>query len=151
MGGNYDTPRRSLQRSSRKLARPIHVTDAPHLPCGEPTSWSEVWLGGSRWPQSNGSMFENILKWRLLSGSHKFPGPDGGTCVNEAAIVAAGLEYRADRRAEDCPPCFSRVIAGFAIELNESMPDDLRQLWTDISNVRGGPALAPLPAAASVC
>jgi hypothetical protein len=72
-------------------------------------------------------MFENILNWRLLSGSHKFPGPDGGTCVNEAAIVAAGFEYRAVRSAEDCPPCFSRVIADYAIRLNDAMPDGLRQ------------------------
>ena len=40
--------------------------------------------------------FNSILNWRLLSGSHDFPGPEGGTCINEAAIVAAfqyGLGY----------------------------------------------------------
>jgi hypothetical protein len=31
--------------------------------------------------------FDKILNWKLLRGSHYFPGPDGGTCVNEAAIV----------------------------------------------------------------
>jgi hypothetical protein len=36
-------------------------------------------------------MFETILNWKLLDGSHDFPGPDGGTCINEAAIVAAGF------------------------------------------------------------
>jgi hypothetical protein len=72
-------------------------------------------------------MFENILNWRLLKGSHGFPGPDGGTCINEAAIVAAGFKYHKVDRAEDCPPCFSRVIAGYAIRLNDRMPDDLRQ------------------------
>lgn len=36
--------------------------------------------------------FANILNWTLKAGSHDFPGPDGGTCINEAAIVAAGFE-----------------------------------------------------------
>lgn len=72
-------------------------------------------------------MFDHILNWRLLSGSHKFPGPDGGTCINEAAIVAAGFKYREIKSADDCPPCFSRVIAGYAIRLNDSMSDALRQ------------------------
>ena len=31
--------------------------------------------------------FEHILNWKLLRGSHEFPGKDGGTCINEAAIV----------------------------------------------------------------
>ncbi len=30
--------------------------------------------------------FDHILNWRLLPGSHAFPGPDGGTCINEAAV-----------------------------------------------------------------
>jgi hypothetical protein len=72
-------------------------------------------------------MFENFLNWKLLRGSHKFPGPDGGTCINEAAIVAAGFKYRAVRSLADCPPCFSRVIASYAIRLNDEMPDWLRQ------------------------
>jgi hypothetical protein len=46
--------------------------------------------------------FEAILNWRLLAGSHPFPGPDGGTCINEAAIVAAGLPYRTIRSSADC-------------------------------------------------
>lgn len=72
-------------------------------------------------------MFDNILNWKLLSGSHEFPGPDGGTCINEAAIVAAGFPYRRIGSASGCPECFSRPIAGFAIALNDEMPDDLRQ------------------------
>ncbi len=52
-------------------------------------------------------LFDPILNWRLLPGSHAFPGPDGGTCINEAAVVAAGLPYRAIRSSADCPPCFS--------------------------------------------
>src|SRR4051812_35221420 len=67
--------------------------------------------------------FEHILNWRLLAGSHPFPGPDGGTCINEAAIVAAGLPYRAIRASSDCPPCFSRPLAAYALGLNDAMPD----------------------------
>ena len=69
------------------------------------------------------SGFEPILNWRLLAGSHDFPGPDGGTCINEAAIVAAGLPYRAIRASADCPPCFSRALAAYALGLNDAMPD----------------------------
>ena len=72
-------------------------------------------------------MFDHILNWKLLKGSHGFPGPDGGTCINEAAIVAAGFEYRKIESCFDCPPCFSRPIATYAIALNDNMPDDLRQ------------------------
>jgi hypothetical protein len=68
-----------------------------------------------------------FLQWQLLKGSHEFPGPDGGTCLNEAAVVAAGFKYRAVEKAQDCPLCFSRVIAAYAIRLNDLMPDDLRQ------------------------
>lgn len=71
--------------------------------------------------------FEPILHWRLLKGSHAFPGPDGGTCINEAAIVAAGLPYRTIRGTEDCPPCFSRPLAAYALGLNDAMPEAERQ------------------------
>ena len=71
--------------------------------------------------------FKSITEWRLLKGSHKFPGPEGGTCINEAAIIAAGFEYKEVHSANDCPPCFSRPIAAYAIKLNDSMPDELRQ------------------------
>lgn len=67
--------------------------------------------------------FDHILNWRLLAGSHEFPGPDGGTCINEAAIVAAGLPYRTIRASTDCPPCFSRPLAAYALGLNDAMPD----------------------------
>ncbi|ACA18858.1 conserved hypothetical protein [Methylobacterium sp. 4-46] len=67
--------------------------------------------------------FDHILRWRLLPGSHAFPGPDGGTCINEAAMVAAGLPYRAIRSSADCPPCFSRPLASYALGLNDAMPD----------------------------
>lgn len=68
-----------------------------------------------------------ITDWKLKSGSHKFPGPDGGTCINEAAIVAAGFEYRSVKSHEDCPPCFSPVLAQFAIVVNDQMRDGERQ------------------------
>ena len=47
--------------------------------------------------------FQRMLDWKLLRGSHEFPGPDGGTCINEAAIVAAGYSYRAVHSIDDCP------------------------------------------------
>ncbi|MGX7707155.1 hypothetical protein [Methylobacterium sp. Gmos1] len=68
-------------------------------------------------------LFDPILNWRLLPGSHAFPGPDGGTCINEAAVVAAGLPYRAIRSSADCPPCFSVPLATYALGLNDAMPD----------------------------
>lgn len=71
--------------------------------------------------------FAPLLNWRLLKGSHAFPGPDGGTCINEAALVAAGLPYRAITASEDCPPCFSRPLAAYALGLNDAMPEAERQ------------------------
>jgi hypothetical protein len=65
-----------------------------------------------------------MLHWKLLRGSHEFPGPDGGTCINEAAIVAAGYAYRAVKSADDCPPCFSRPCAAYALALNDYIDDD---------------------------
>jgi hypothetical protein len=70
--------------------------------------------------------FSKIINWSLKKGSHPFPGPDGGTCINEAAIIAAGFEYKSVGSAKDCPPCFSRVIAQYAIYLNDKMPDAFR-------------------------
>jgi hypothetical protein len=72
--------------------------------------------------------FGRILDWKILRGSHEFPGPDGGTCVNEAAIVAAGYPYTPVRRIDDCPASFSRPLALYAMCLNEIVLDDgLRQ------------------------
>src|ERR1041384_3531428 len=71
-----------------------------------------------------GADFDRILNWKLLRGSHEFPGPDGGTCVNEAAIVAAGHPYRAVRSVEDCPASFSLPIATYAMFLNDLIEDD---------------------------
>ena len=65
-----------------------------------------------------------MLHWKLLRGSHEFPGPDGGTCINEAAIVAAGHAYRAVKTADDCPSDFSRPCAAYALALNDYIDDD---------------------------
>ncbi|CAO4168312.1 hypothetical protein CLBKND_01167 [Methylorubrum aminovorans] len=82
--------------------------------------------------------FAPILNWRLLKGSHSFPGPDGGTCINEAAMVAAGLPYRAITATEDCPPCFSRPLAAYALGLNDAMPETERQgLMTFVLRLSG--------------
>jgi hypothetical protein len=74
-------------------------------------------------------MFEHILNWKLQTGSHEFPGPDGGTCILEAAAVAAGFAYRSVVTIEDdLPECFSRTLASYAIDLNEQIDhDDIRQ------------------------
>jgi hypothetical protein len=71
--------------------------------------------------------FDHILNWRLLRGSHDFPGKDGGTCINEAAVVAAGFEYRAVRTVRDMPSCFSRPICEFAMFLNDQASNKERQ------------------------
>ena len=47
--------------------------------------------------------FQHVLDGKLLRGSHEFPGPHGGTCINEAAIVAAGYPYRAVYCVKDMP------------------------------------------------
>ena len=54
---------------------------------------------------TTGFDFGRLLNWRILRGSHEFPGPDGGTCVNEAAIVAAGYPYTRCG-IDDCPASF---------------------------------------------
>ena len=71
--------------------------------------------------------FDHLLNWTLKQGSHPFPGQDGGTCINEAALVAAGFDYRPIRSAEDLPACFSRPICRFAMFLNDTASDAERQ------------------------
>jgi len=72
-------------------------------------------------------MFEEMLNWTLQRGSHHFPGPDGGTCINEAAIVAAGFEYQHIFNVELMPICFSRPICAFAMLLNDTIDHHSRQ------------------------
>ncbi len=63
--------------------------------------------------------FDHLLNWKLKTGSHPFPGPDGGTRINEAALVAAGFEYKPIRWVEEMPSAFSRPICHFAMWLND--------------------------------
>jgi hypothetical protein len=71
--------------------------------------------------------FDHILNWKLKRGSHTFPGKDGGTCINEAAIVAAGFPYQPVRSVENMPACFSRPICRLAMLLNDEASDEERQ------------------------
>ncbi len=71
--------------------------------------------------------FDHILNWTLKRGSHQFPGPDGGTCINEAALVAAGFEYRPITSVRQMPRCFSRPICHLALWLNDDANDKDRQ------------------------
>ncbi|KLK93941.1 hypothetical protein AA309_05530 [Microvirga vignae] len=71
--------------------------------------------------------FDHILNWTLKQGSHTFPGQDGGTCINEAAVVAAGFPYRPVRSVQDMPDCFSRPICALAMQLNDEATDEERQ------------------------
>ena len=71
--------------------------------------------------------FDHILNWKLKRGSHTFPGQDGGTCINEAAIVAAGFPYQPVRSVHDMPKCFSRPICALAMRLNDEASDEERQ------------------------
>jgi hypothetical protein len=77
-------------------------------------------------PERRASVFDftKLTGFNLARGSHDQP--NGDICVTEAAIIAAGLEYRAIKSAKDCPPCFSHIITEYAIGLNDRIPDDLR-------------------------
>jgi hypothetical protein len=89
--------------------------------------------------------FQRMLEWKLLRGSHEFPGPDGGTCINEAAIVAAGYPYRAVYCVKDMPAGFSRPIAMLALCLNDTLEDELRQeLLVPFVARLGGTADSPM-------
>ncbi len=72
-------------------------------------------------------IFNHVLNWKLKVGSHQFPGPDGGTCINEAALVAAGFEYKPIRTPDQMPECFSRPICRLAMRLNDIANDEERQ------------------------
>ncbi len=71
--------------------------------------------------------FNHLLNWKLKRGSHEFPGSDGGTCINEAAIVVAGFKYRQIGAVEQMPACFSRPICRFAMQLNDQAHEEERQ------------------------
>jgi hypothetical protein len=84
-------------------------------------------LAWGRQKEATMGKFDHILNWKLKKGSHPFPGKDGGTCVNEAALVAAGFPYRRIRCVEDMPVCFSRPICRLAMYLNDHASDKDRQ------------------------
>ena len=91
-------------------------------------SYFQSLFSGFSWrAQPAFAQFERMLDWKLLRGSHEFPGPDGGTCVNEAALVAAGYPYRAVYSVQDLPASFSRPIAMLALCLNDTVEDEQRQ------------------------
>ena len=71
--------------------------------------------------------FDHLLNWTLKAGSHPFPGKEGGTCINEAALVAAGFAYKPVRTVDDMPDCFSRPICRLAMLLNDEANDEDRQ------------------------
>ena len=71
--------------------------------------------------------FDHILNWKLKKGSHPFPGPDGGTCINEAALVAAGFHYKPIAHVDQMPSCFSRPICRLAMWLNDHATEAGRQ------------------------
>jgi hypothetical protein len=73
------------------------------------------------------SDFDHILNWKLLRGSHNFPGRDGGTCINEAAIVACGFPYQRVVSVRSMPDCFSRPICQLAMQLNDEATATQRQ------------------------
>jgi hypothetical protein len=85
-------------------------------------------LGGGAKGMDAMDTFDHILNWKLKPGSHTFPGQDGGTCINEAAIVAAGFPYQPVRAVETMPNCFSRPICRLAMLLNDEADDAQRQL-----------------------
>ena len=45
--------------------------------------------------------------------------------IVEAAVVAAGFEYRPVEWPSECPPCFSRPLASYAISFDAFAPDEL--------------------------
>jgi hypothetical protein len=65
---------------------------------------------------------------KLDSGAHGVPSREHPElCINEAAVIAAGLPYRPVGDVKDFPQCFSKPIGYFALELDEMMPPKVRQ------------------------
>jgi hypothetical protein len=80
--------------------------------------------------------------FNLAGGAHSVLTETREVSVIEAAIVTAGFEYRPVLTEDNCPDCFSRPIASYAISLNDYMPDRLRQelltpLITRLANTAG--------------
>src|SRR5919106_839196 len=70
--------------------------------------------------------FQQLANFRLARGSHKQPNKDGNICVNEAAVIVAGFQYREIRDVSCLPDCFSRPVSEYAIYLNDFMMHQVR-------------------------
>src|SRR6478735_11124764 len=70
--------------------------------------------------------FQQLANFRLARGSHKHPNKDGNICVNEAAVIVAGFQYREIRDVSCLPDCFSRPVSEYAIYLNDFMMHQVR-------------------------
>jgi hypothetical protein len=70
--------------------------------------------------------FQQLANFRLARGSHKQPNKDGNICVNEAAVIAAGFQYREIKNVSHLPDCFSRPVSEYAIYLNDFMMHRVR-------------------------
>lgn len=70
--------------------------------------------------------FQQLANFRLARGSHKQPNKGGNICVNEAAVIAAGFQYREIRDVSCLPDCFSRPVSEYAIYLNDFMMHQVR-------------------------
>src|SRR5262252_5716330 len=118
-----------MPSDGRRLARdlPNPIATIPRGSNEEPAMFDLNRLLNAMSFQSGTTDFQRMLEWKLLRGSHEFPGPDGGTCINEAAIVAAGYAYRPVYCVKDMPASFSRPIAMLALCLNDTLEDELRQ------------------------
>jgi hypothetical protein len=90
-------------------------------------AWEEARTRAAATELATMSDFDHILHWKLLRGSHSFPGPDGGTCINEAAVLAAGFGYRPVRSINAMPLCFSRPICQLALVLNDNAATRLQR------------------------
>jgi hypothetical protein len=60
----------------------------------------------------------------LAKGAHD--NPEDGHCVLEWALAVGGFPHEAVTDADELPLCFSRPLAGYALALNDGMPDELR-------------------------
>jgi hypothetical protein len=69
----------------------------------------------------------SLLNWKLLKGSHNWPGAEGGSCINEVAIVVAGFPYQAVAKPADLPRTFSKELGTLLLYLNDALGDAHRQ------------------------
>src|SRR5689334_22340099 len=99
----------------------LRVVDRPTTGGHHPCQWGRATEAAAM------EYFDHILNWKLKAGSHPFPGKDGGPCINEAALIAAGFDYKPIYRAQDMPACFSRPICRFAMQMNDMAGDEERQ------------------------